>query len=343
MTILVTGGAGFIGANFIVEWLSMTDEPVVNLDKLSYAGSLENLAGVKNDARHVFMRGDIADRALVAAILAEHKPRAIINFAAESHVDRSIDDPSPFLATNVLGVFELLEATRTYLRDCADRKDFRFLQVSTDEVFGSLGPDDEPFTESSPHRPNSPYSASKAGADHLVRAWHKTYGLPTITTNCSNNFGPLQYPEKFIPVVVNSALSGKRIPVYGDGKNVRDWLYVGDHCSALRQILQHGKPGATYNIGGDCELSNQDLARRICALLDDICPDAGGEPYSRLITSVADRPGHDFRYAIDGSRLRDELHWRPRESFEDGLRKTVAWFASRHPNGTHLRRRPVAP
>lgn len=332
MAILVTGGAGFIGANFILDWLSVCDETVINLDKLSYAGNLENLRSVEGDPRHVFVRGDIADRELVASFLRRHRPRAILNFAAESHVDRSIGDPTPFITTNVAGTFQLLEAVRDYLKDQddLDRASFRFIQVSTDEVFGSLGPTDAPFTESTAYRPNSPYSASKASADHLVRSYHHTFGLPTITTNCSNNFGPFQYPEKFIPVVINAALSEISIPVYGDGRNVRDWLYVSDHCDALRLILERGRVGATYNIGGDCELSNIELAKRICGLLDDLRPRENMEPHAHLIRWVADRPGHDFRYAVDSSKLKAELGWQRRDAFDSRLRKTVEWYAACH-------------
>lgn len=333
MTILVTGGAGFIGSNFILDWLAASDECVVNLDKLSYAGNLENLRGIENDPRYVFEKGDIADRGFVAALLAQHRPRAILNFAAESHVDRSIDDPSPFVETNIVGTFQLLEAARAHVGRLpeGERHRFRFLQVSTDEIYGSLSRDDARFDEASPHRPNSPYSASKAGADHLVRAYHRTYGLPTLITNCSNNFGPLQYPEKLIPVVINAALSERDIPIYGDGSNVRDWIYVSDHCDALRTILERATPGSTYNVGGDCELSNLDLARRICGLLDELRPRAGGKRYAALIRMVADRPGHDFRYAIDSSRLETELGWRRRADFGTGLRKTVEWYTARHP------------
>lgn len=343
MTILVTGGAGFIGANFVVEWVAGSDETVVNLDKLTYAGNLDNLAEVSTNPGHVFRRGDIADRDLVEHLLREFRPRAVLNFAAESHVDRSIGDPTPFLTTNVIGTFQLLEASRQYVSGLpADEKaGFRFLQVSTDEVYGSLGLDDAPFSEQTPYRPNSPYSASKASADHMVRAYHRTYGLPTLTTNCSNNYGPRQYAEKFIPVVINSALSGAPIPVYGDGRNVRDWLYVSDHCSALRTVLQGGTPGETYNIGGGCELSNIDLAQQICELLDELHPRTSGDPHSQLISSVADRPGHDFRYAIDGTKLTVALGWQPRESFETGLRKTVQWYLGAALQQGHTGDRPA--
>jgi len=332
MTILVTGGAGFIGANFISEWLYGTDETVVNLDKLSYAGSLKNLDRLGADSRHVFQLGDIGDREFVTQLLETYCPRAIINFAAESHVDRSIDDPSPFITTNILGTFQLLEATRSYLEKQNDTfvAGFRFIQVSTDEVFGSLAENDAPFVEASPYRPNSPYSASKASADHLVRAHHRTYGFPAIITNCSNNFGPMQYPEKLIPVVINCALSEKAIPIYGDGRNVRDWLYVSDHCGALRDILDCGRPGSTYNIGGGIELSNMELARRVCDILDDLRPRSSTLSHSALIRSVADRPGHDFRYAIDSSKLRDEIGWTSSFDFDDALAATVRWYVTQH-------------
>jgi len=334
MVILMTGGAGFIGANFILDWLAASDETIVNIDKLTYAGNLGNLSSLAGDTRHVFRQGDIADLALVTALLQEYSPRALLNFAAESHVDRSIDNPAPFLTTNVMGTVHLLEATRSYLAklEAAERSRFRFLQVSTDEVFGALGPRDAPFSEQTPYRPNSPYSASKASADHMVRAYHHTFGLPTLTTNCSNNFGPFQHPEKFIPVVINSALAGRSIPLYGDGSNVRDWLYVSDHCSALRAILAQGIPGQTYNIGGECELSNIELAKHICTLLDELRPRGDGEPHHKLIKAVPDRPGHDFRYAINGAKLRDELDWRPQEGFHTGLRKTVEWYLEGAPN-----------
>lgn len=335
MTILVTGGAGFIGANFVLDWLAESGETIVNLDKLTYAGNLDNLSAVSGNPAHIFRHGDIADRGLVASLLHEFAPRAVLNFAAESHVDRSIDDPAPILTTNVLGTFHLLEATRAYVATlgAAERSQFRFLQVSTDEVFGALGSGDAPFSEQTPYRPNSPYSASKASADHMVRAYHRTFGLPTLTTNCSNNYGPFQYAEKFIPVVINSATSGRPIPVYGDGSNVRDWLYVADHCAALRAVLERGRPGETYNVGGDCELSNMALARQICTLLDELRPRAGGLSHHQLIQSVPDRPGHDFRYAIDGTKLRTELGWQPRESFLTGLRKTVEWYLDKAGSG----------
>ena len=325
--ILVTGGAGFIGANFVLDWLAAHDEPVINLDKLTYAGNLENLASLKDDARHHFVQGDIGDQALVESLLAKHQPRAIINFAAESHVDRSIHGPDAFVATNVMGTFALLEAARGYYAglNAAAQAEFRFLHVSTDEVYGSLTPDAPAFTESHPYQPNSPYSASKAGADHLVRAYHHTYGLPTLTTNCSNNYGPYQFPEKLIPLIIHNALAGRELPIYGDGSNVRDWLYVGDHCSGIRRVLEAGQPGEVYNIGGENEWTNIDIVRHICARLDAVKPDPAG-PYDRLITFVTDRPGHDRRYAIDATRLRQELGWRPAENFATGIERTIAWY-----------------
>lgn len=327
MTILVTGGAGFIGANFVLEWLATVGEPVVNLDALSYAGNLESLKSVAEDPRHVFVRGDINDSALVDSLLAEHKPRAILHFAAESHVDRSIHGPGAFIEANVRGTFALLEAARRYCSELSPerRAAFRFHHVSTDEVYGSLGPNDPPFTEGNRYEPNSPYAASKAASDHLVRAWHHTYGLPVITTNCSNNYGPYQFPEKLIPLVIVNALAGKALPVYGDGRQVRDWLYVKDHCCAIREALAYGQPGATYNIGGWNEKPNIEIVRTICALLDEMRPTREGS-YERLITHVADRPGHDRRYAIDASRLQRELGWKPAETFESGIRKTVRWY-----------------
>ncbi|THF62958.1 dTDP-glucose 4,6-dehydratase [Pseudothauera nasutitermitis] len=325
--ILVTGGAGFIGANFVLDWLAAGDEPVLNLDALTYAGNLENLASLRGDARHVFVQGDICDRALVARLLAEHRPRAIVHFAAESHVDRSIHGPGAFVRTNVEGTFTLLEAARAYwsVLTGAEQEDFRFLHVSTDEVYGTLGADDPPFTETTPYAPNSPYSASKAASDHLVRAWHHTYGLPVLTTNCSNNYGPYQFPEKLIPLVIANALAGKPLPIYGDGLNVRDWLYVGDHCAAIREVLARGRLGETYNVGGWNEMPNLEIVRTICALLDEARPDPAG-PYERLITYVTDRPGHDRRYAIDARKIERELGWRPAETFATGIRRTVAWY-----------------
>jgi dTDP-glucose 4,6-dehydratase len=323
--ILVTGGAGFIGANFVLDWLARGDEPVVNLDKLTYAGNLGNLAEVAGDARHIFVRGDIGDRAEVDALLARHRPRAIINFAAESHVDRSIHGPAAFVATNVVGTFTLLEAARDYWSalPVAERAAFRFLHVSTDEVYGSLGPDDPPFSESTAYAPNSPYSASKAGSDHLVRAYHHTYGLPTLTTNCSNNYGPRQFPEKLIPLMIVNALAAKPLPVYGDGGNVRDWLYVGDHCAAIRAVLAGGRPGETYNVGGNAEMRNVEVVRTLCGILGDLVP---GRDYTELITYVQDRPGHDRRYAIDASRIARELGWAPEQTFASGMRRTVQWY-----------------
>jgi dTDP-glucose 4,6-dehydratase len=325
--LLVTGGAGFIGSNFVLSTLAATGEPVVNLDKLTYAGNIRNLESLAADARHVFVKGDICDRALVRELLARHRPRAIVHFAAESHVDRSIHAPGDFVQTNLVGTFSLLEEARAFretLQDAAKRA-FRFVQVSTDEVYGSLGPSDAAFTETTPYAPNSPYAASKAGADHLARAYWHTYGLPVITTNCSNNYGPYQFPEKLIPLMIHNALAGKPLPVYGDGQNVRDWLYVLDHCSALRVVLERGRPGETYNIGGDCETHNLDVVRRICALLEEARPRSAGR-YADLITFVSDRPGHDRRYAIDCSKVRDELGWRPQEGFASGLQRTVRWY-----------------
>ncbi|MCK0511574.1 dTDP-glucose 4,6-dehydratase [Aromatoleum buckelii] len=325
--ILVTGGAGFIGANFVLDWLGQTDEPVVNLDALTYAGNRENLASLAGDARHVFVHGDICDRALLDRLLAEHHPRAIVHFAAESHVDRSIHGPAAFVRTNVEGTFTLLEAARAYWLglDSDAKAGFRFLHVSTDEVYGSLGPTDPAFTETKGFEPNSPYSASKAASDHLVRAWHHTYGLPVVTTNCSNNYGPYQFPEKLIPLMIANALAGKPLPVYGDGQNVRDWLYVGDHCAAIREVLARGRAGETYNVGGWNEKPNLDIVHTVCTLLDELRPDPAG-PHARLITYVADRPGHDRRYAIDARKIERELGWRPVETFESGIRKTIAWY-----------------
>jgi dTDP-glucose 4,6-dehydratase len=325
--ILITGGAGFIGANFVIEWLRATSEPVVNLDKLTYAGNLANLEALRGDARHVFVRGDIGDEPMVEKLLAEHRPRAVVNFAAESHVDRSIHGPGEFIETNVVGTFRLLDAVRGYWESLpgAEKDAFRFLHVSTDEVYGSLGADDPAFSESTPYAPNSPYSASKAGSDHLVRAWHHTYGLPTLTTNCSNNYGPFQFPEKLIPLMILNARGGKPLPVYGDGKNVRDWLYVTDHCSAIREVLAKGRVGEVYNVGGDSEKQNIEVVTTLCALLDELAPRSSGK-YADQITYVKDRPGHDRRYAIDASKIRRELDWKPAHRFEDALRETVAWY-----------------
>jgi dTDP-glucose 4,6-dehydratase len=324
--ILVTGGAGFIGSNFVLDWLADANEGIVNLDKLTYAGNLRSLLALRQDPRHVFVHGDICDTVLVAHLLETHKPSAIIHFAAESHVDRSILGPGEFVRTNVNGTFSLLEAARAYYAGLPDaaRAAFRFLHVSTDEVYGSLGPDDAPFTETTAYAPNSPYSASKAGADHLVRAYHHTFGLPTLTTNCSNNYGPYHFPEKLIPLMIANALEGKPLPVYGDGKNVRDWLYVSDHCVAIRRVLQDGQPGQTYNIGGWSERTNLEVVHALCGILDSLAPKAGS--YCGQIVHVTDRPGHDRRYAIDASKIECELGWKPAETFESGLRKTVQWY-----------------
>jgi len=324
--ILVTGGAGFIGSNFVLDWIAAAGEPVVNLDKLTYAGNLANLAALAGDARHRFVRGDIGERALAERLFAEHRPRAVVHFAAESHVDRSIHGPSAFVETNVVGTFELLEAARAYWQalEPAERAAFRFLHVSTDEVYGSLGESDPPFSETTAYAPNSPYSASKASSDHMVRAYHHTYGLPTLTTNCSNNYGPWQFPEKLVPLVISNALEGKPLPVYGDGRQVRDWLYVGDHCEALRAVLDRGRPGEVYNVGGNSERCNIDVVHAICDVLQRVRPRDGG--YRALVTHVGDRPGHDRRYAIDARKIARELGWSPRESFESGLEKTVRWY-----------------
>ena len=330
-TWLVTGGAGFIGANFVSHVRRQGLARVVNLDKLTYAGHLENLDRVEEDTDHVFVQGDIGDRELVAALLATHKPQAIINFAAESHVDRSIKDPGAFLTTNVLGTMVLLDAALAHWRALPSERagTFRFLQISTDEVFGSLDPADPPFTEKHPFAPNSPYAASKAGADHLVRAYQETYGLPTLTTHCSNNYGPYQYPEKLIPLMIMNARKGLALPVYGDGRQIRDWLHVDDHCDALCAVLAKGAPGATYNIGGNCERTNLALIDALCAALDAVLPD--GAPHGRLVAHVADRPGHDRRYAIDAGTMRRELGWEPRVLLEEGLRQTVAWYLAHDP------------
>ena len=330
---MVTGGAGFIGANFVLDWLAQHNEPVVNLDKLTYAGNLETLASLQGDARHVFVQGDIGDAALVARLLAEHRPRAVVNFAAESHVDRSIHGPEDFIQTNIVGTFHLLEAVRAYWGGLAgaEREAFRLLHVSTDEVYGSLGKDDPAFTETHRYEPNSPYSASKAASDHLVRAYHHTYGLPVLTTNCSNNYGPFHFPEKLIPLMIVNALAGKALPVYGDGMQVRDWLYVKDHCSAIRRVLEAGRLGEVYNVGGWNEKPNIEIVNTVCALLDELRPRTDGQPYASQISYVTDRPGHDRRYAIDARKLEAELGWKPAETFESGIRKTVQWYLD-HPD-----------
>ena len=326
--IFVTGGAGFIGANFVLYWLANVNEPVVNIDKLTYAGNLENLASLQGDARHVFVQADIGDSAKLAHLLAQHQPRAVVNFAAESHVDRSIHGPEDFIQTNVVGTFRLLEAVRAYWNGLEGeaKSAFRFLHVSTDEVYGTLAPTDPAFTEDNNYEPNSPYSASKAASDHLVRAWHHTYGLPVLTTNCSNNYGPLHFPEKLIPLVIVNALAGKPLPIYGDGMQVRDWLYVRDHCSAIRRVLEAGQLGETYNVGGWNEMANIDIVKTVCSLLDELRPRADGKAYADQITYVTDRPGHDRRYAIDARKLERELGWKPAETFETGIRKTVQWY-----------------
>jgi len=326
--ILVTGAAGFIGSNFVLDWLAQSDEPVINLDDLTYAGNLENLASLDGDARHIFVKGSIGDFDLVAKLLAEHQPRAVVNFAAESHVDRSIHGPEDFIQTNIVGTFRLLEAVRAFhgqLEKTA-KNEFRFLHVSTDEVYGSLAKDEPAFTETHQYEPNSPYSASKAASDHLVRAYHHTYGLPVLTTNCSNNYGPYHFPEKLIPLVIHNALAGKPLPIYGDGQQIRDWLYVKDHCSAIRRVLEAGKVGETYNVGGWNEKPNLDVVHTLCAILDELSPRADGKPYKEQITYVTDRPGHDRRYAIDATKIERELGWKPAETFETGIKKTVQWY-----------------
>ncbi len=334
--ILVTGGAGFIGANFVLDWLAGEGGAAVNLDKLTYAGNRENLASVADDPRHIFVQGDIGDRALVQRLLDEHKPSAIVNFAAESHVDRSIHGPEDFIQTNVVGTFHLLEAVRAYWGALGDsgKTTFRFLHVSTDEVYGSLGPDDHAFRETTAYAPNSPYSASKAASDHLVRAYHHTYGLPVLTTNCSNNYGPYQFPEKLIPLVLMNALAGKPLPIYGDGSNVRDWLYVGDHCAAISAVLARGRLGETYNVGGCNEKTNLEVVHALCDVLGELRPK--GTSYREQIVFVKDRPGHDRRYAIDAGKVMGELGWRPRETFESGIRKTVAWYLEHGEWVTHV-------
>jgi dTDP-glucose 4,6-dehydratase len=330
--IFLTGGAGFIGSNFVLDWLAQSDEPVLNLDKLTYAGNLENLATLQGDPRHIFVQGDLGDRALVDVLLARHHPRAVLHFAAESHVDRSIQGPEDFIQTNIVGTFRLLEAVRAYWSGLpeTDKIAFRFLHVSTDEVYGTLSNDDLPFAETNPYEPNSPYSASKAASDHLVRAWHHTYGLPVLTTNCSNNYGPYHFPEKLIPLMIVNALAGKPLPVYGDGQQIRDWLYVKDHCSAIRRVLEAGSLGETYNIGGWNEKPNLEIVHTVCALLDELRPKADGSSYTAQITFVQDRPGHDRRYAIDARKIERDLGWKPAETFETGIRKTLQWYLD-HP------------
>jgi dTDP-glucose 4,6-dehydratase len=328
MTILVTGGAGFIGSNFVLDWLAQSRETVVNLDKLTYAGNVRNLESVKTHESHVFVHGDIGDSALLSALLTRYQPRAVLNFAAESHVDRSISGPAEFIDTNIVGSFRLLEAVRAYWAalDLADAARFRFLHVSTDEVYGSLLPGEAAFSESRRYEPNSPYSASKAASDHLVRAYHHTYGLPVLTTNCSNNYGPLHFPEKLIPLMIVNALAGKPLPVYGDGQQIRDWLYVTDHCAAIRVVLDLGRVGETYNVGGWNEKANLDIVHAVCALLDEMQPRSDAKPYAEQISFVTDRPGHDRRYAIDARKISAELGWKPTETFDTGLRKTVRWY-----------------
>lgn len=326
--LLVTGGAGFIGSNFVLDWLAQSEETVINLDALTYAGNRANLASLEGDSRYIFIKGSIADTDLVARLLYEYRPRAVINFAAESHVDRSIHGPENFIETNVVGTFRLLECARAFWNDLKepDQQNFRFLHVSTDEVYGTLDKEAPPFTETSRYEPNSPYSASKAASDHLVRAWHHTYGLPVLTTNCSNNYGPYHFPEKLIPLMIVNALAGKSLPVYGDGMQIRDWLYVKDHCSAIRCVLEAGKLGEIYNIGGWNEKPNIEIVNAICKLLDELRPKADGTRYTSQITYVADRPGHDRRYAIDAHKIEHELGWKPAETFETGIRKTVQWY-----------------
>ncbi len=328
MTILVTGGAGFIGGNFVLDWVAGTNEPVINVDKLTYAGNVETLSSLQGSPNHIFVQGDIGDRPLVEHLLAENKPRAVINFAAESHVDRSIHGPGDFIETNIVGTFNLLESVRGYWSalPVAEKAAFRFLHVSTDEVYGSLAKDDPAFAETNRYEPNSPYSASKAASDHLVRAWHHTYGLPVLTTNCSNNYGPFHFPEKLIPLMIVNALAGKPLPVYGDGMQIRDWLFVKDHCSAIRRVLEAGRLGETYNVGGWNEKPNIEIVKTVCALLDELSPRADGKPYAEQITYVTDRPGHDRRYAIDATKIHRDLGWKPAETFESGIRKTVQWY-----------------
>lgn len=328
MTIIVTGGAGFIGSNFVLDWLAHHDEPVVNIDKLTYAGNLHNLASLNGDARHTFVQADLCDAAALRQLFVEHQPRAVVNFAAESHVDRSIAGPGAFIQSNIVGTYELLEAAREYWSELADskREAFRLLHVSTDEVYGELTRDCPPFAETNRYEPNSPYSASKAASDHLVRAWHHTYGLPVLTTNCSNNYGPYQFPEKLIPLVIVNALAGKPLPIYGDGQQIRDWLYVVDHCRAVARVLEAGRPGEIYNIGGWNEKTNLDVVRTVCSILDTLRPRSDGQAYEKQITFVTDRPGHDWRYAIDARKIQQALGWEPEETFETGIEKTIRWY-----------------
>lgn len=338
MTILVTGGAGFIGSNFVLDWLANSDELVINLDILNYAGNLENLLSLKGDPRHHFVKGDIADKALVCALLNQYKPRALIHFAAETHVDRSIQDPSGFVQTNIVGTFNLLESVRVYWSNLSETEKsfFRFLLVSTDEVYGSLDVDGLSFSEQSQYQPNNPYSASKAAADHLVRAWYNTYGLPVITTHCADNYGPYHFPEKLIPLCILNALAGKPLPIYGDGQQVRDWLYVKDHCVAIRRVLEAGSLGKTYNIGGSNEKTNLEVVKALCDILDALKPRLDGKSYKTQITFVKDRPGHDRRYAIDATKIEKELGWKPSESFETGLKKTVLWYLEHQDWAAHI-------
>lgn len=326
--ILVTGGAGFIGSNFILDWASNCEDGIINLDALTYAGNLENLASISGEPQYTFVEGDIGDKDLVRDILTRYHPKAVVNFAAESHVDRSILDPSAFIQTNVVGTYNLLEEVTKYWGECeaGDKDSFRFLHVSTDEVYGTLEEDSPAFTEETKYEPNSPYSASKAASDHLVRAYHHTYGLPTLTTNCSNNYGPYHFPEKLIPLCIHNALKGAALPIYGDGKQIRDWLYVRDHCRAIRRVLEAGQVGQTYNIGGNAEIANIDVVETLCRILDESRPRADGKSYSEQITFVADRPGHDKRYAIDATKIEQELRWKPEETFDSGIRKTVEWY-----------------
>jgi dTDP-glucose 4,6-dehydratase len=328
MTILVTGGAGFIGSNFVLKCIKQLDEPIINLDKLTYAGNLDNLTSIKNNPKHIFVKSDIGDSELVSIIFTRYKPRAVINFAAESHVDRSISAPEAFIQTNVVGTFRFLECAKQYWNtlNTQEKKDFRFLHVSTDEVYGTLDANAPAFSETNRYEPNSPYSASKAASDHLVRAYYHTYGLPVLTTNCSNNYGPYQFPEKLIPLIIHNALSGKDLPIYGDGKQIRDWLFVGDHCNAIFTVLEKGKLGEVYNIGGLNEKTNIEVVTHICEILDEVKPKENGESYKSQITYVKDRPGHDRRYAIDATKIQKELSWKPETNFEDGIKKTVNWY-----------------